>query len=478
MRFGSSMLVVGAGAAFGLSAFMACGGGTFHAGGASDAGATATKDASTLCASCVSSATCGGTSATCAQVGGDSYCVQPCPNGDECAEGSVCDAVTTVSGDKVNACLSLTDICGTGQGAPAQVPDAGCASIFAPTADAGCGQCTPSADAGRYCQANGCRHGLYCNMATVTCEQAPAACGGNATIFDGGAPVEGTVSGDGGALSRLYFAVVGDTRPPNEDETSAYPTQIIDTIFGDVAALKPMPSFVVSTGDYMFASTNGTQQEAQVELYLAARSKYPGLQFPAMGNHECTGATASNCGTGNVDGVTTNYTTFMTKLLGPIGQTSPYYAVNLVSSGGSPDGSDGSWTAKLVFVAANAWSDAQGTWLDQTLAVPTTYTFVVRHEPADTTTTPGVTPSEAIIAKHPYTLEIVGHSHEYGHPLPKEVLIGNGGAPLSGSGNYGFGIFAQRTDGAIVVDMIDYESGLADGTFHFAVKPDGSPATP
>ena len=28
----------------------------------------------------------------------------------------------------------------------------------------------------------------------------------------------------------------------------------------------------------------------------------------------------------------------------------------------------------------------------------------------------------------------------------------------------------------IAVDMIDYSTGLADATFHFAVKPDGSPA--
>ena len=272
-------------------------------------------------------------------------------------------------------------------------------------------------------------------------------------------------------MSRLYFAVIGDTRPPNQDETSAYPTAIIDALFNDVTALKPMPSFVVSTGDYMFASTTGTEQGTQLDLYLAARSKYPGLQFPAMGNHECNGATDSNCGAGTVSGVTSNMSAFLTQLLAPIGQTSPYYVINVAAP-------DGSWTAKLVFIAANAWSDAQGTWLDQTLSAATTYTFVVRHEPADTTTTPGVTPSEAILAKYPYTLEIVGHTHEYGHPAPREVLIGNGGAPLSGSGNYGFGVYSQQSDGTIAVDAIDYASGLADGTFHFAVKPDGTAAAP
>jgi len=41
------------------------------------------------------------------------------------------------------------------------------------------------------------------------------------------------------------------------------------------------------------------------------------------------------------------------------------------------DATDGSWTSKTVFVAANAWSDAQATWLDAELAKPTTYTFLV-----------------------------------------------------------------------------------------------------
>ena len=51
--------------------------------------------------------------------------------------------------------------------------------------------------------------------------------------------------------------------------------------------------------------------------------------------------------------------------------------------------------------------------------------------------------------------------------------LGNGGAPLS-SKSYGFGVFSQRADGAIVGDMIDYQSGLADTLFHMIVKPDGT----
>jgi len=53
------------------------------------------------------------------------------------------------------------------------------------------------------------------------------------------------------------------------------------------------------------------------------------------------------------------------------------------------------------------------------------------------------------------------------------VLIGNGGAPLT-SKNFGFGLFAQGPDGAIVVDMVDWQSGERDAAFRFAVAPDGT----
>ncbi len=286
-----------------------------------------------------------------------------------------------------------------------------------------------------------------------------------------GATATGAIGPNGGTESTLYFAVVGDTRPATEDDTAGYPTAIISTIFSDLAAMSSPPPFVVSTGDYQYASPYGSEGAAQLQLYLNAKSAYSGIQFFALGNHECTGATESNCGTGNRDGVTNNYTAFVTMLLGPIEKTSPYYSIEV-------DASDGSWTAKLVFVAANAWDDAQSSWLDETLAESTTYTFIVRHESASANTAPGVDPSEAIMSNHPYTLSIVGHSHEYEHSAshPREVIIGNGGAPLSTSQSYGYAIVMQRNDGAIQVDMFDYESNMPDTAFRFAVNADGSPA--
>ncbi len=281
----------------------------------------------------------------------------------------------------------------------------------------------------------------------------------------------GTATGvtgvSGGTLDLLNFAIVGDTRPPNADDTAGYPTAVITKIWQDVEAFSPRPAFAITTGDYMFANTYGVQQGPQVALYLGARAAFTNVVFAAMGNHECTGATASNCGAGNTDGETLNYTTFLTKMLAPIHVTLPYYTVDVASPSNA-------WTAKLVFVAANAWDAAQATWFDAEMAKPTTYTFVVRHEGVSADTAPGVTPSAAIMAKHPYTLLLAGHTHSFEYtPSTREVITGNGGAPLSGGVNYGYVVAQQRADGAIVFNEYDYMTNLAAKTF--VVKADGTP---
>jgi hypothetical protein len=80
------------------------------------------------------------------------------------------------------------------------------------------------------------------------------------------------------------------------------------------------------------------------------------------------------------------------------------------------------------------------------------------------------------MAQFPYTLAIVGHTHTYAKTGPRQVTMGNGGAPLTGGSTYGFGLISQRADDAIQVDMIDYQTGKADLGFRFALKADGSPA--
>jgi hypothetical protein len=327
------------------------------------------------------------------------------------------------------------------------------------------------------CQANGCYNGYLCDTRTNKCVSPTTPCpssgdgGGTPPIVDAGPPT-GTVGGDGGALSRLYFGIVGDTRPSTNDDTANYPTSIITKIYADIAAFSPSPPFVVATGDYMFASVGSSgkmQAGPQLTLYMNARAQYPGVLFPTMGNHECTGWTNSNCGTGNTDGITDNYTTFINRMLMPIGKTQPYYSINI-------NATDGSWTSKFVFVCANAWDSTQSSWLDSVLSQTTTYTFIIRHEAKAANTAPGVTPSETIMAKYPYTLSLVGHDHTYNRSSQREVIIGNGGAPITGSANYGYALANQRADGAIQVDMYDYQTNQSDATFRFAVKADGSAA--
>jgi hypothetical protein len=306
-------------------------------------------------------------------------------------------------------------------------------------------------------------------LVTVGCADTNGAAGRHVRFDAGAATPPDGVGSNGGYLSRLLFACVGDTRPPIEDDLSEYPTPVIARIFADIEAMRPRPALVFSTGDYVFASShpgNGAAA-AQLDLYLLARRSYSGLLFPTMGNHECTGATNSNCGPDSVGGMSANYVAFLEKMLWPLQKPEPYYSVRI-------DARDRTWTAKFVVIAANAWSLAQENWLDSELAKPTTYTFVFRHEPAAATTAPGVLPSEAIMARHPFTLSIVGHRHTYDHvaDTPREVIIGNGGAPLA-SKDFGFGVFKQRGDGAVVVDMVNWATGEIDPEFHFAVTPDG-----
>jgi hypothetical protein len=352
-----------------------------------------------------------------------------------------------------------------------------CGQLAAPDTVASCGGCKKT---GQTCQANGCFGGWWCNTASTKCQAppSPSACGGQAGSGQAGQGQagsgqagqgqggnQGSIGPSGGTIDTLRFAVVGDTRPPVINDTKGYPTAIITQIWQGVAALDP--PFAVTTGDYLFSSPNGGQAAPQLDLYLNARKAFPHITFAAIGNHECTGATDSNCGPSGKDGETDNYKQFMSKMLAPIGQKLPYYAIPITGSGG--------WTAKIVVTAMNAWDDQQAAWLDQTLAQPTTYTFVVRHESWTVSNAPGVTPCNQLISQHPLTLLIVGHAHTYVHsPKNREIIVGNGGAPLVGSVNYGFVMVSQRPDQAIKVDLHDYATGaIADS---FAIHADGSAA--
>jgi len=295
-------------------------------------------------------------------------------------------------------------------------------------------------------------------VAWLGCRSTPAPVG-----YDGPWPLDApTTPGagpGGGTVPGLTFAVVGDTRPANIDDTLNYPTAIAQAVWTAMAADAAKPMFAVTTGDYMFASTNGTEVDPQLDLYLGARSVFPNIVYPALGNHECASSTDSNCGPSGTDGEPPNYTRFVSRLLGPIGELRPYYVERFAAA-------DGTWTAKFVFIAANAWSSDQQKWLDRALAEPTTYTFAVRHEPPESTTAPGVTPSTTLLATYPLTMLITGHTHTYRHvPAYREIIVGNGGAPLSAGPNYGYVTVVLRPDGLLDVNSYDYMTHAAIDSF-------------
>lgn len=460
------------------SSFQTATGATTAAGGTTTTGAS--------CRPCVRATDCAA-GELCAQFAGDIYCAADCGKGQACARGSACTTVSGADGSQIDVCTTST--CGgaggnagaggsqsTGTGTGTGNSEV-CGSLDGPDLKACCSSCVPGG--AQPCQANGCYGGWWCNTQSCKCQAAPATgCGAGAggsgqttssstSSSTGAGGNAGSVTGiSGGKLDTLSFAVVGDTRPPIDDDTPGYPKAIVQQIWADVAAQNPRPAFAIATGDYLFAKPHGSQAGPQLDRYLAARAAFAGPLFPALGNHECTGATASNCGANAADGITNNYTAFMTKMLQPLGVTQPYYVVDIAST-------TGKWTAKFVFVAANAWSQAQATWLGGALAQPTTYTFVVRHEGTLVAQAPGVTPSATILAQHPYTMLIVGHTHTYAYyAKEKQLVVGNGGAPLTGNVNYGYVVARQRGDGALVFKSIDYASGAIVQQFN--VKADGT----
>jgi hypothetical protein len=292
-------------------------------------------------------------------------------------------------------------------------------------------------------------------------------------------------------MTTLTFGMLGDTRP-SSSTTSDYPQSvknIIGSIFTGMQA-QHLP-LAVGSGDYAFSSTSAGSAIPQYTSYMTARKGFGGTYLPTMGNHECNGFTNSNCPVGSFTGMTTDYVN--TILTPSTGQSSPYFSALYLAT-------DGSWSAKFLFVAANAWSTAQQSWLQASLAVATTYTFIVRHEPANDARAPGTTPSEnmlgpAFSAGH-LTLSITGHTHlvqlpggtqpygdSFGATQTYEMIVGVGGAPLDAGSYYGYGVATRRaSDGAIVIQMFESANSsgtpivpnVADPKFRFAVNANGS----
>jgi hypothetical protein len=293
-------------------------------------------------------------------------------------------------------------------------------------------------------------------------------------------------------LSKLSFGIIGDTRPA-QSQTTGYSTSlkaVIGSVFTGLQS-QGVP-FTVATGDYAYSSTSAGSAVPQYDDYMTARANFTGKYLPTMGNHECNGYTDSNCPIGSFTGMTQDY--INTIVQPSTGQSSPYYSALYTAA-------DGTWTAKFIFIAANAWNTTQQSWLQSTLAVPTTYTFTIRHEPANANTAPGTTPSENLISPAfsagELTLSMTGHTHlvqlpggtqpygdPYGSTQPYEIIIGNGGAPLDAGSTYGYAIATRRaSDGAIVTQLFESADSssnpivpnVADPNFRFAVNANGTP---
>jgi hypothetical protein len=339
---------------------------------------------------------------------------------------------------------------GTGDGAGADAP--------------GCTPGAPIGTGGMTCSYQ-CYGGWVCNTDTGHCVPPPPNCTGGPgnpgpdagpPVDAGPVPTGGPVGPTGGTVSLLKFGVFGDVRPPSDGADSSYPVNIIGPIIRAIHAQSAQ--FIVATGDYMYSRTTSSVANQLDQLLGAEQSFTGGTIFHTMGNHECNGASNSNCPrlteTPNIRG-------FMSRLL-PFSQT-PYHSFTVQTSKG---------TAKFVSIAANAWDSTQEAWLRQTLAQSTTYTFVSRHEQTGDPDAPGAAPSDAIIAQYPVTLKMFGHAHEYRRISDNAVISGNGGANLRTQGTYyGYLIVEQHSNGDITVTAYDISTGMPVDTW--AVTPGG-----
>jgi hypothetical protein len=256
------------------------------------------------------------------------------------------------------------------------------------------------------------------------------------------------------ATDKLSFVVFGDVRPGGPNEDTQYPQAIFAKVMDRAAATSA--TFAVATGDYMF-STSASSVTNQVTQLLAAEAHFAHPIYHSLGNHECAGFTDSNCPNGTE---TPNMRAYMMQLI-PFSPL-PYYSFDVPTAHG---------VAKFVFVAANAWSDDQASWLATELARPTDYTFVIRHEPPGNTQAPGAAPSDTLMRQNPLTLGLYGHIHVYKHVATNQIISGNAGAPLDG-GSYGIVWVEQQDDGTIEVREIKESSGQVGD--HFRVSPTGA----
>ena len=184
----------------------ACGGATSSASPVGDDGGGVIEASTGQCTPCQTDSDCGGSS--CVTVPGGNFCAPSCNTSADCSADTTCAPVeSATNGSQVGACIPRGGECGIAPTSDGGAP-ATCGALAGPSTDAGC-----PCPSGKTCSANGCRYEQYCNTTNDTCQPAPIGCGTPGAPYDGGTAPTGSVGADGGSVSRLYFAVVGDTRP-------------------------------------------------------------------------------------------------------------------------------------------------------------------------------------------------------------------------------------------------------------------------
>lgn len=267
---------------------------------------------------------------------------------------------------------------------------------------------------------------------------AAASCAGSP---EAGGPPSGSVGPAGGSVDRLWFAVTGDTRPPECDATNDYPRATIGQIAASMKALEVQ--FALDLGDHMYVC-NGSAAEAreQMGMYLTAVARGPSTWFMTLGNHECGswGRSGPGCFDPAADA---NFGAYMAAL----GRPRPYYAVDI---------STGLGLARLVVVADDAWDEGQAAWLERTLAdadARAQTTLVARHHPMSGARQ-GRPDIVAAIERHAAALLFSAHLHTYAHGSDhggRAVVLGLGGAPSRMPP--GFATVLQNGDGSLTFTL-------------------------
>jgi len=369
--------------------------------------------------------------------------------------GATTTGSTTSSGTTTGSTTSSASSTTTG------TSGSSCPGYADPNTPAGC-----TCSSGHTCGANNCYGGWYCELSDDKCVAPPSNCSGSTgtsassttgstttgtTGTTGSGGTSGAIGVRGGTVNLLHFAISGDTRPPSCEDTSGYPTAIINSI-GD-AEKAAGAQFALDLGDHMYVCNNSASiASQQMGLFMQGTQHFGGTWFMTEGNHECMGTGSGYCPTGSTN---TNFTAFMSALA-PISST-PYYSVNIQTSLG---------LATFVFVADNSFDTAQQTWLKSTLTTAdqnAKYTIIAKHHPEGDTSVAANSTIMSIIRAHKFALLLTGHTHSYTHQTTdngRDLVLGNGGAPLVSAGTFnGYGMIDELSNGQLQVSIYDVASG-------------------